>query len=479
MSNASKGQYWIKVIIMFCLFFCGWVIPAGNIISPIGMKVLGAFIGVMFGWIALDLVYPSFICMIVLALSGFSKDINTVFSMGIGAELVILVILFGTFSAYMNEVGLSDTIAKWFLSRKITEGRPWLFILLFFMLMYVLGIMVDIYATIFLLWPVCYKMCDDLGYEKRSAVSSYLCFSVAFVSGLGMVATPFNTWCLPAWASLKQSTGIIVNFSLYTVYMTIVSLLIITIYIAIGKYLLRLDLSKFEKSKYEVGQINYTREQKIATIFVIALFAMMYGPSFMPDNWAITVFLTKLDTIGRVSLLLIGLGIVRTKEGKKLTDVAKMATSGVPWNMVFLLAATQVLGAAVKAPDSGIINWIGAVCSPLMQGLTPMMFYLTLAIIYGISTQFAHNLVLLTMFTPIAIQFGYIVGANPIVVTFIGLNMLSAALATPGASSRSGLVYANDYIAPGKAYMLGLLTLLVTFIAVLVCTPLALIMFPV
>lgn len=485
MNNASKGQYWTKVIIMFCLFFCGWFIPEGKIITSLGMKVVGIFAGMMFGWIFLDLVYPSFLGLLVLALAGFGESTKAVFGLGFGAELIILVILFGTFSAYMNKVGLSDTLAKWFLTRKIIQGKPWLFIFLFFVLTYVLGIMIDIYPTIFLLWPVCYKICEDLGYEKRSAFTSYLCFSVPFISGLGMVAKPFSIWCLPGLNALKEATGLTVNYTMYTFFMTIVSLITIVVFMAAAKYLLRLDVSKLEEGKYNVGQIDYTHEQKIASIFVIALFVIMYAPSILPDNWWIAVLLNKLDTIGRLVSLLIVLGIVRTSGGegkklKKLADVADLASSGVPFNMVFLLAATQVLGAAVKAPEAGITPWIGATFAPMMQGLSPVFFYLVLCIMYGIATQFVHNLVLLVMLTPIAIQFGTMVGANPIVITFLGLLMLSAALATPGASSRSGLVYANDeYIHPQKAYLLGLVALLATLVGTVIFIPLALVMFPV
>ena len=472
------GIYWIKVAVMIGLFFCGWFIPAGEIITELGAKVIGIFCGMMFGWIFLDLIYPSFMGMILLVLAGFGGTTKAVFASGFGAELIVLIILFSTFSAYMNQVGLSDTIAKWFLSRKILKGRPWLFIFCFFVLTYLLGIMIDIYPTIFLMWPVCYKICEDLGYEKRSSFTSYICFSVTFVGGLGMLAKPFSVWCLPGLNALQQSTGLTVSYTAFTVFMTIVSLATVLLFILLGKYVLKLDVSNFHKGSYDIGTIDYNHEQKVATIFVISLFLIMYAPSILPDEWALTVLLNKLDTIGRQTIMVIALGLARTKQGRPLADITHLATIGVPFNMVFLLAGTQVIGAAMKSPDCGITAWIGQTFSPMLAGLSPLVFYLVLCVLYGITTQFVHNLVLLTMFTPIAIELGTLVGANPIVVTFIGLIMLSAALATPGASSRSGLVFSNTaYIDPRKAYILGLLALLATLLACIVTLPIAAMMF--
>ena len=88
---------------------------------------------------------------------------------------------------------------------------------------------------------------------------------------------------------------------------------------------------------------------------------------------------------------------------------------------------------------------------------------------------------LLAVFTPGALNFGTLVGANPVTITFIGIVMLSTALATAGASSRSGLVFANtEWIAPKWAYFLGIVSVIMVMIAYgLVGVPLANIMFPV
>lgn len=145
------------------------------------------------------------------------------------------------------------------------------------------------------------------------------------------------------------------------------------------------------------------------------------------------------------------------------------------------MVSNAVIGEEISNADTGLIKGINMIFAPLMQGLSPIMFYIVLILLYGIVTQFVHNVVLLVVFTPVALQFGTLVGANPITVTFIGIVILSTALATAGASSRSGLVFANtEWIAPKWAYFLGILGVAMTMIIyAIIGVPLANLMFPV
>ena len=66
----DRASYWIRVAIWLALSVMGWLLPAGEIITPYGMKVVGIFAGLMFGWICLDLIYPSLLAVILMAFAG-------------------------------------------------------------------------------------------------------------------------------------------------------------------------------------------------------------------------------------------------------------------------------------------------------------------------------------------------------------------------------------------------------------------------
>lgn len=343
-----------------------------------------------------------------------------------------------------------------------------------------LGIMVDIYPTIFLLWPILYEICDEAGFERAGKFSSYMCFAVTFVGGLGMLSKPFSMWSIVGVNALNtfMGDGYMINYSMFTLYAIIVSVIIIAIYLLIGK-IMRLDLSPLRTYEPSAKKLSLNTEQKVCAVFFIAFFAMMYLPSLLPDSWSITTLLNQLGVIGGTALLLGVLGFSRLK-GQKLCKVDDLAVNGVPWQIIFLMVANAVIGTVFESDEAGIIAWIHEVFGPLVQGLSPMLFYVVLIFIYGVLTQFVHNVVLLSVFTPVALTFGTMIGANPVTIMFIGIVILSTALATPGASSRSGLVFANlEWISPKWAYFLGIVSVVLVMIAYAILgVPLANAMFP-
>ena len=483
MSHVAKkdgASYWIRVAIWLILSFAGWFLPPLGPVTAYGMKVLSIFTGLMFGWICLDLIYPSFLSVVLIALAS-GEAASTFFYAGFSSEIVVVIIVLTTFIAYANKVGLDNYIARKFIRIKFLQGRPWLFVTVFMILIYVLGLMVSIYPTIFLLWPVTYKICDEAGFERGGKFSSYMCFAITFICGLGMLSKPFSPWSLVGLNALNtfMGDGFQINYSLYTAYMFIVSMVTILGFLVVGK-LMGLDLSPLKDYKVPDEKVTLTHDQKIGAVFFIAYFALLYAPSLLPDGWAVTKLLNQMGLLGVGAILLVFLGVAR-KKGEKLCEVDKLAQNAVPWQIVFLMVSNAVIGAEISNEDAGLIAGIHAVFGPMVQGLSPVMFYIVLILLYGISTQFIHNVVLLAVFTPVALQFGTLVGANPITVTFIGIVMLSTALATAGASSRSGLVFANsEWIAPKWAYFLGIVSVIMVMIAYgLVGVPLANLMFPV
>lgn len=472
-------SYWIRVGIWLAVSLAGWFLAPGEIITAYGMKIAFIFVGLMFGWICLDLIYPSFLAIILVCFAG-TGSANVLFYAGFGSDIVVTIIVLTTFCAYASKVGLDNTIAQWFISRKFLQNRPWLFVTVFFVLVYLLGIMIDIYPTIFLLWPVMYRICDEAGFERRGPFTSYMCFAITFICGLGMLSKPFSAWSLVGLNALSTYLeGYTINYSLYTLYMLIVSAVIVLTYLFIGRFIMRLDLTPLKENKISSVAINFDGDQKICALFLVIFFIMMYAPSLLPDQWWLTAALQRLGVIGAGALLLVILGVAR-KKGLKLANVESLAQLGVPWQIIFLMVGNAVIAGALKSADAGIVPWMGAVFGPLVKGLSPIAFYIVLILIYGISTQFVHNVVLLSIFTPIALTFGDLIGANPIVITFIGIVILSAALATAGASSRSGLVFGNTaWISPKWAYFLGVTSVILVMAAyAIIGIPLAMVMFP-
>ena len=94
--EGSNKLYWIHYVIMLALIACGGLLPAGEVITAMGMKAIGIFAGLIYGWIFVDLIWPSLLGLVLLSFTGYGS-LTAVFGEGFGSEIVMLII----FSRYI------------------------------------------------------------------------------------------------------------------------------------------------------------------------------------------------------------------------------------------------------------------------------------------------------------------------------------------------------------------------------------------
>ena len=70
--NKNTAYYIHCIIFVLLTIGIGFLPPFGQI-TTMGMKVLGVFVGVIYGWIFIGFIWPSFFGMIVLGLTGYSN----------------------------------------------------------------------------------------------------------------------------------------------------------------------------------------------------------------------------------------------------------------------------------------------------------------------------------------------------------------------------------------------------------------------
>ena len=226
MGEAAKKSsicLWLHPVIMLVLMLSGWVLSPFGTVTEFGVKVLGIFLGMMWGWIFVDLIWPSLLGLIMLSMCGLGTA-TQVFSSGFGSEIVLLVIFFSVFTAWLEDIGLTNTMTQWMLTRKVLKGKPWLFIFMIFLVTFICGAFVGIYATIFLMWGIAQKLLVKLGYEKQSKMSAFLLIGIAYVSIMGMCVKPWTPWSMMGIKGLSAATGLGVDFLPYSGFMIAVSL---------------------------------------------------------------------------------------------------------------------------------------------------------------------------------------------------------------------------------------------------------------
>ncbi len=112
-SLTKQTKHYLCEIIMILLMLCGFFIPAGGALPPYGMQILWIFLGLLFGWSTVGLIVPSLLGLVALAFTDGFTMVGA-WAAGIGSEIIILLLLFGIFSKWLEKVGLTNTLVNWF-----------------------------------------------------------------------------------------------------------------------------------------------------------------------------------------------------------------------------------------------------------------------------------------------------------------------------------------------------------------------------
>ena len=110
------------------------------------MKVLGVFLGLIYGWCFVEMLWPSILGLVMLGLSGYCT-VTEAFSAGFGHNIVLIIFITLILSVFFEESGFSAYLADRFLSLKISVGRPWVFTTIFLMTSYVSCLFVGAFAA--------------------------------------------------------------------------------------------------------------------------------------------------------------------------------------------------------------------------------------------------------------------------------------------------------------------------------------------
>ncbi len=121
-----------------------------------------------------------------------------------------------------------------------------------------------------------------------------------------------------------------------------------------------------------------------------------------------------------------------------------------------MMIATVPICAAMEAGETGIMVTVMTAVTPYLSSLSPVILVAAIVLFFITVTQFAHNLILLLVFGPVLCQFVSVAGIPPIVFACIFVICLQSAMATPGASANSAMLFGNiEWIDKKDAMLMG------------------------
>lgn len=459
---------WIHYAITAIIVFGSQFLPQMGPITPMGGAVLGTFIGVIYGWTFLDMLWPSIIGLIGL---GYAVGMTSVLGASFGSPIIPMILMTFATLTVMTETKLTDVIAKLFVANRFTKGHPWMFVF-FFMLGGYFCAQINVFVSMILMSSILLDMCKKLGIKPFTPFPAVMLAGLALSIQMGQIMIPFRGTALTLVAAYNAMTGGMPNFILYMAFIIPVGILMLILYTLICRFVFRVDVEPLKAINDETfgPKGKMTKDQKIALFFLFFMMFMLLATSILPKTWIITIFLNKITMFGQAAIVILVYMLVKKEDGTKFFNYSYCAAKGVSWDAIFMTAFIMPVSNFMTAEGTGIKEGLSMLLAPL-SNFSPIIFIVLVMLFAGIVTNIANNVVLAVVILPVVVTFAGQMGMAPLGVACILFIVTQLALFTPGASVFSGMAFAqSDWV---KAPMMMKYAAIAVVIMIILCLAVA------
>lgn len=440
-------MYFVHSIICLVIMFGFGQLTPLEPLTPLGMNLIGVFLGVLYGWIFIDIIWPSIAGLLALMLVGGMKP-GMLLNKSFGDPIVVMMFFIFVFCATINYYGLSKFISLWFITRKAVAGKPWLFTYTFLASIMILGGLTSASPAAVIGWSILYGVCEVCGYKKGDGYPTMMVFGIVYAAQVGMALIPFKQAALTVMSAYETMSGTHIDYAKYMIIALVACALCSLLFLLIGKYIFRPDVSKLaglDASQLDKDQsLTLNSVQKSVLGFLFALVALLLIPAFLPKDLLVVKFLKSIGNTG-ICMFLVGIMCFIKVNGKPLLRFKAMVDDGVAWGIIFILAMVQPLSGAMANPASGITPFLMSVLEPLFGTGSPMFFALCMGLLATILTQFINNGAVGVALMPVIYSYCSNLGVAPelpVIMVVMGVHL---AFLTPAASSSAALLHGNEW----------------------------------
>lgn len=445
--RSEDVKYLLHITAFLCITFLFGRLEPITPLTPFGMNTIGVFLGVIYAWVFIDIIWPSMVGLLALMLLDVMPA-TALLNKGFGDPTVIMMLFIFVFGAALDRHGLARYISLWFVSRKCVMHKPWRLTFALLLAIAVLGGLTSATPAAVIGWSLLYGVFDICGYKKGDGYPVMMIIGTVFAAQLGMSLIPFKSLPLVAISAYEKLSGTSVDYALYMFASLTTCFLCLLLFIALGKHMFRPDVGKLESLDIRLivrdEDMTLTGVQKLLLGFLAALIIFMMLPGFLPKDLAVTIFFKKIGNTGVCILLVALLCAIRVK-GKTLLPWRAMANEGIAWPIIFILAFTLPLAGPLSDPQSGITAFMLERLQPLFGSDSGTVFVLCIGIVAVIMTQFINNTALVVALMPVVHTYCTTNGVSselPVILITIACCL---AFLTPAASSTAAMLHGNDW----------------------------------
>lgn len=450
--RSKNTSYYINSVIGVCIMLFFGYLPTFSTVTPMGMKILGIYIGLLYLWSTVDLIWPSLLGLVVTGFSGYNS-VSGLLSAGWGDGTNVYIWLICLFAYFITKSGVSDNIVRGIMSLRIAKGRPWMVSFLFFTAAYAVGALVSMTPACLIVWAFFQKFAKEMNYKKGDKYVSFMIVGIALAGLMGFTLFNFR---VPGSILIGyiEAAGGHVSFVGYSVTAFIVGYGALIFYTILGKFVVRPDVERIKSGYNFEGGEKMSSYQKQLLGITVALIVVFVIQSLFPTS-TVGQFLTTLGTSGIVVVFLLVMGFIKRKDGSFFADLLDGTKNGVPWPVFYLLTIGMPLAFAMTDETLGIQPMLSGAFDKILGGGVSGLFVFVIFITFlsAFSTQFLLNQIPGMVIFPIASAYCATLNVDPGMLACMITICANSSIILPSANPIAGVMHGmSDWISPKEIY---------------------------
>ena len=445
------------VVATLCLGFR--FIPPFMGLTELGMGIVGTFLGAIYGWIFIDMLWPSVMALVGI---GISIGMTNMMAQSFGSMTIVMLIVCMLAVGVAMKNGAFNWLAMKLLTNKYMQGKGWMTLFIIFILAWLTGAFNPIVMCMIFcgFMTAMFKQC---GVEKDDPLVLFSFLAISYQLMRGQILFPFKSTGLVYLSSYNNMfPNQPMPYGDYMVMMIIMGILMTVVLIALMKFVFRVDVSPLNKFKLENGCPAATKGQKISLIIFVVFLVLNILTTMGP----LAQYLGVIGVVGNSMLIGCIVPLLKDENGKPLGEMEDLLQM-VNWGQVMMVGYIMVVSTQMMMPTTGIPAFMANVIKPFMT-LPPMVFIIVVMTFCMVLTNVANNMLATVLCMPFMVNFASMIGMNPIGMVCLLFIISEFALATPAASPVTAVAMSQEMVTSSKMSKTGIKLVIPLFIVFMI-----------
>lgn len=440
-------------------------VPAVNGLSEVGVKVIAVFVPVLYLWLTVGTDWTSWLALALIFMTGIMAP-AAVYAGTFGSPLIITVIGMMAFSKVLVDTGVIDTAVKWAMTREIVRNRPYVFMIMIFVVCAVVSVFMDVGAVTLVFIAVIKVACEQIGYKKGDPFCTALFLGLFWITNAWNGGSPLGHALPIIMMNAATAGGYEITFAKWMSIGIPAALIMTVIAIVFICLIWRPEASKFKNYDLDAikKEIKPLTKQGIITIVLLVLVVLYWVlptifPSMLPAKIA-----AVYSTWGTTLPLIIAMALlcIIHINGKPITTFREMTSTSTVTVLLFI-GAVSVLGSAISSPDTGISACLANILSPITSSI-PIFAVIIIAFLGCIIlTNLISNTVCMLLFFSLVVPIASAAGQNVSAIIILLCVLACFASLVPSAAITAPFYFGEQYITVKNSFKSNIMMIVIVW----------------